>query len=552
MPMRLDALTIAGLTGTPHGGGGGGFAGREMAAPGSPAAGSDATLSSIQDSSCGGDGGDVGDGDGSASVLSDDLGSVTFTDDSGTTAEGEGEDSDSSGCDGSGGVVEAARTGPLWDGEVKGGSTAGGGGGGGGGAIAAEERGQRERGGRGPAPAEAAAGGDSAGPARPARYHPTEVAGATDNSGGALSSPASHRAAPSPDSSLPPLSPRKGGPQLGHATTLPATGASHPNQRATDPDASTTTLPPPAQQRRPSHQQDPDSSRAEGILGDSGINKSSNSSNNDNQRRLLRGGSGTASTAVATAVSGADSGGGGVSAAPPPAAAEPPRGGVVPTVTCKVLVVGNAKCGKSSIISRFVSNRFSSDYNSTVGADYAMKDVSLENGRQVRLQLWDIAGQDRFAKLTRAYFRRAKGAVVVCDVTREGTFDAIVRWKEEIDLWCQNEGCDLPVYLFANKCDLLKEVQDSFLAGARMEKTCRDAGFAGWHITSAKRGDNIDAAMTSLVEHALEAEDRRNRGPEVASPSRDGRGVGGAKGGAFRLSCEGRREGVQQAGPCCA
>lgn len=49
--------------------------------------------------------------------------------------------------------------------------------------------------------------------------------------------------------------------------------------------------------------------------------------------------------------------------------------------------------------------------------------------QQVRLQLWDIAGQDRFAKLTRAYFRRAKGAVVVCDVTREGTFDAIVRWK---------------------------------------------------------------------------------------------------------------------------
>lgn len=56
---------------------------------------------------------------------------------------------------------------------------------------------------------------------------------------------------------------------------------------------------------------------------------------------------------------------------------------MVPTVTCKVLVVGNAKCGKSSIISRFVNNRFSSDYRSTVGADYAMKDVALQGGRQV-------------------------------------------------------------------------------------------------------------------------------------------------------------------------
>lgn len=56
-------------------------------------------------------------------------------------------------------------------------------------------------------------------------------------------------------------------------------------------------------------------------------------------------------------------------------------------MTCKVLVVGNAKCGKSSIISRFVSNRFSPEYNSTVGADYAMKDITLAGGRRVRFAL---------------------------------------------------------------------------------------------------------------------------------------------------------------------
>ncbi|CAM9528132.1 unnamed protein product [Choristocarpus tenellus] len=102
---------------------------------------------------------------------------------------------------------------------------------------------------------------------------------------------------------------------------------------------------------------------------------------------------------------------------------------LVPTATCKILVVGNAKCGKTSIIRRFVSDSFCVTYNSTVGADYAMKDLTVQGGERVRLQLWDIAGQDRFAKLTRAYFRRAKGAIVVCDVTREGTFDAVSRWK---------------------------------------------------------------------------------------------------------------------------
>lgn len=101
---------------------------------------------------------------------------------------------------------------------------------------------------------------------------------------------------------------------------------------------------------------------------------------------LSRSDSAAAPTAAAAApsatISGADSGGGGVSSYSSLQTVVPP--GSVPTATCKVLVVGNAKCGKSSIISRFVSNRFSSDYNSTVGADYAMKDVSLQSGRQVR------------------------------------------------------------------------------------------------------------------------------------------------------------------------
>lgn len=72
-----------------------------------------------------------------------------------------------------------------------------------------------------------------------------------------------------------------------------------------------------------------------------------------------------------------------------------------PTSICKILVVGNAKCGKSSIIRRYVEDSFNTDYVTTIGADYLKKDVVIEDGRAVRLQLWDIAGQDRFIRLTR-------------------------------------------------------------------------------------------------------------------------------------------------------
>ncbi|CAM9760994.1 unnamed protein product, partial [Phaeothamnion confervicola] len=188
-------------------------------------------------------------------------------------------------------------------------------------------------------------------------------------------------------------------------------------------------------------------------------------------------------------------------------------------MTCKILVVGNAKCGKSSIVRRFVENRFEVAYNSTVGADYIKKDILVpeNDGRDggeaadpecIRLQLWDIAGQDRFAHLTRAFFRRAKGALVVCgsDITRKGTFEAVSNWKAEIDAWCGAEGCSIPVFLLANKVDLLQDVHQSFLAGARIEKTCSEEGFAGWYITSARTGDNIEAAMTDLAARILKLE----------------------------------------------
>jgi len=164
----------------------------------------------------------------------------------------------------------------------------------------------------------------------------------------------------------------------------------------------------------------------------------------------------------------------------------------------KILVIGNSKCGKTSIIRRYASDSFTDDYNITLGADYTKKVVDWSKDEQIRLQLWDIAGQDRFALLTRPYFRNASAAVIVCDVTRPLTLDAVRDWKRELDEKMATEG-EIPCILLANKCDQLKGVQEALEIGARIENTCAELGFSKWFITSAKSNENITDAMTFLL-----------------------------------------------------
>lgn len=166
----------------------------------------------------------------------------------------------------------------------------------------------------------------------------------------------------------------------------------------------------------------------------------------------------------------------------------------------KIMVVGNAACGKTSIINRFVNNVFSENYKSTVGADFSRKIIQWDDSTTVRLQLWDIAGQDRFAAVTRAFYKNAVGAIVVCDVTREATLEAVASWKAEIDSKVMfKNGMPVPAVLLVNKVDLLTDAEESFKIGASFEKVATECGFTSWFITSAKTNHNINEAMRLLI-----------------------------------------------------
>src|SRR5688572_22559157 len=92
----------------------------------------------------------------------------------------------------------------------------------------------------------------------------------------------------------------------------------------------------------------------------------------------------------------------------------------------KALVVGDSfksgRPGKTALINRMVHSIFAELHKSTVGVDFAVTNLHLRNGTDVKLQLWDLAGQERFGAMTRVYYRDAAIAFIVCDLNEMSTF----------------------------------------------------------------------------------------------------------------------------------
>ncbi|XP_054736696.1 mucin-5AC isoform X1 [Anastrepha obliqua] len=168
----------------------------------------------------------------------------------------------------------------------------------------------------------------------------------------------------------------------------------------------------------------------------------------------------------------------------------------------KILVIGELGTGKTSFIKRYVHQFFSQNYRATIGVDFALKVLHWDANTTVRLQLWDIAGQERFGNMTRVYYKEAVGAFIVFDVTRSGTFECVSKWKEDLDSKVQlPDGSPIPCILLANKCD--QEKQGIVTSPEKMDEYVQENGFAGWYETSAKENINIDEAARALVNKIL-------------------------------------------------
>lgn len=116
----------------------------------------------------------------------------------------------------------------------------------------------------------------------------------------------------------------------------------------------------------------------------------------------------------------------------------------------KYIVIGDTNVGKSCIVLRFIEGVFKKDQENTIGVEFGTKEVEIE-GKNVKLQIWDTAGQEAFKSITRSYYRAAAGALLVYDVTSEDSFENVKTWLDE----ARNNGNEeMVICLVGNKIDL--------------------------------------------------------------------------------------------------
>ena len=163
-------------------------------------------------------------------------------------------------------------------------------------------------------------------------------------------------------------------------------------------------------------------------------------------------------------------------------------------VMFKVVLIGDMKVGKTNIVSRYIKNEFNKDSMSTIGVEFGSKELVIE-GHNVKVQIWDTAGQEKYKSITNAYYKGAKGAFVVYDITNKNSFDNADNWLNNLRA-SADKKCS--IILIGNKSDLEDKREVSIQQGEEKAKNSEIA----FMETSALSGDNIDKAFEMMINEA--------------------------------------------------
>ena len=157
----------------------------------------------------------------------------------------------------------------------------------------------------------------------------------------------------------------------------------------------------------------------------------------------------------------------------------------------KLILIGDSCVGKSNILSKYLKNEFDPNSRATVGVEFGTKNI-LINNKKIKIQIWDTAGQERYRSITSAYYKGAKGALIVYDITRRTSFDNIDKWISDLKL---NGDKNICIIILGNKSDLADKREVTKEEGIKKSEMFKTAFLE----TSALNGDNIGKAFEEII-----------------------------------------------------
>ena len=176
--------------------------------------------------------------------------------------------------------------------------------------------------------------------------------------------------------------------------------------------------------------------------------------------------------------------------------------------------------GKSCILLQFTDNKFRYQHELTIGVEFGAKTIDI-NGKSIKIQIWDTAGQEAFQAITRTYYKGAIGALLVYDITRRETFTHVTKWLDDVRT---NSSKNVTVILIGNKKDLEDKRQVSYEEG---EAFAKENGLM-FLETSAKTAYNVVESFNLSAQCILNNIERTGIDPTISSNINLNKGMEGA------------------------
>eukprot|EP00826_Nyctotherus_ovalis_P045091 TRINITY_DN493_c0_g3_i15.p2 TRINITY_DN493_c0_g3~~TRINITY_DN493_c0_g3_i15.p2 ORF type:complete len:176 (-),score=55.27 TRINITY_DN493_c0_g3_i15:205-732(-) len=163
--------------------------------------------------------------------------------------------------------------------------------------------------------------------------------------------------------------------------------------------------------------------------------------------------------------------------------------------TCKVMILGDSGVGKTSLLKQYVNKVFTGHYKITIGSDFLTKDLNVGE-EQLKLQIWDTAGQEKYRSLGIAYYRGADACVFVYDLTDKNSLTNLESWMETFFAQVAGQSKEgFPLIVVGNKSDR----SDRAITEAMAKKWCRANGDIKHLEVSAKTREGVDEAFDYLA-----------------------------------------------------